>query len=370
MFADYPLLVPTIGAELGDCVVANVGIRGDRELISVGTSANQAAKALGPHHALVLGPSLWGALPKDWQSSFEKIGSSYRLDLCHAENLEVVIRDCGIDWSVEKSASQMLSTRESLPLESIHSEVAKEKIGPLTLGPKHFKTCGAASIFVDIDGYSALIESLLSDKEKLGRAMQLLHLFRYELRQVTESDSDGIVIQHQGDRLQALLHTPSNDPAKVGRRAVEMCISLNSSVEEALNREPGLPSKLHVAIGCAFGPTVVVRFGVRGDLDVGCLGHAPAQAETLQLNSGGNEIRISADLYKNISDDSIRQHFSEDTALGCFVAEGLNLDEGRRFARDQSVCSSFISGFSHAIARVTVREQAVRRTGTPTVKAD
>ena len=39
MFPDYPDLVRTIGLDFADCPVANVGVRGDGELISIGNAA-------------------------------------------------------------------------------------------------------------------------------------------------------------------------------------------------------------------------------------------------------------------------------------------------------------------------------------------
>src|SRR5262249_32144741 len=171
------------------------------ELISVGSAANRAAKALGPDYILTIAASLWAALPRDWQRLFQKVGLLYRLDPREIEDPQDLVADHGIDWSVAKSVDQMTSTIDSISLSSIKSETAQERIDLQSLGPKHFKICSGASLFVDIDGYTALIESLFDDEEKLGKAVQLLHLFRYELRQVAENDSNGIVIQHQRDRM-------------------------------------------------------------------------------------------------------------------------------------------------------------------------
>jgi class 3 adenylate cyclase len=321
VFPDYPALIPTIGIELGDCVVANVGIRGDRELISVGSAANRAAKALGQDYMLTIAASLWAALPRDWQQLFQKVGLVYHLDPRKIEDPEALIADHGIDWSISKSLDQLNATRDSIPLDSIKSESAQEKIDLECLGPKHFKVCSGGTLFVDIDGFTALIESLFGDEEMLGKAVQLLHLFRYELRQVTETDSNGIVIQHQGDRMQALLHVPSDNEERIKRTVVELCIDCNSSVEEVLNQEPELLAKLHVAVGADFGSAIVLRSGVRGDLDAGCLGHATARAESLQLASAGNVIRISSALYDALTDVAVRSVFSKDAMNSCYKGE-------------------------------------------------
>ena len=126
------------------------------------------------------------------------------------------------------------------------------------------KTCSGASVFVDIEGYTAVIDGLFEDEEDLGKALQWLHLFRYEMRHVTV-DRDAVPVQHQGDRLQALAHLPFDDEADSMRRAVDLCIDYNSSIEEVLNEYHADLGKLHVAIGADFGKTVAVRSGIRGD---------------------------------------------------------------------------------------------------------
>jgi hypothetical protein len=61
VFPDYPTLMPSTGISLGDCLVANIGPRGERELISVGAAANHAAKILENNNALTISYSLWSS---------------------------------------------------------------------------------------------------------------------------------------------------------------------------------------------------------------------------------------------------------------------------------------------------------------------
>jgi class 3 adenylate cyclase len=106
-------------------------------------------------------------------------------------------------------------------------------------------------------------------------------------------------------------------------RAVDLCIDFNSSVEEVLNEYHADLGKLHVAIGVAFGKTVAVRSGTRGDLDAGCLGKAVGQAEHLQLKSPGGQISITPAIYEVLDDEVIRQQFSLSEDGNCYVARGL-----------------------------------------------
>jgi class 3 adenylate cyclase len=230
---------------------------------------------------------------------------------------------------------------QSIPLEDIFIDEAKERINLDLLGPRHSKLCHGASIFVDIDGYTALVDSLKDNLEHLCNAVKLLHLFRYELRHITECDFEGIVVQHQGDRLQALLHLPTGETARIGERAVELCVSYNSSVQELLNREYSALGQYGVAIGCAVGKTLVIRSGVKGDLDVGCIGDATVEAESIQLRIAGGQIGITKGLYGDIGDQSLSRVFCYDTTKAIYLGDratwnSIEDEEDRRGYTDGS----------------------------------
>jgi len=212
---------------------------------------------------------------------------------------------------------------EALPLDDILIEEARERIDLDRLGRKHAKVCTGATLFVDIDGYTRLVDSLANKVEDLARAVQLLHLFRYELREVTQSDFEAVTVQHQGDRLQALLHLPSDDEELMKDRAVELAISYNSSVEEVLNKYYQNDGALHVAIGCDVGKVLVSRLGVRGDLDATCIGRSVLRAESLQIGFKGRDIAVTQDLQKAVKDESISRFFEYDRVADAYVAKGL-----------------------------------------------
>ena len=263
VFTDYPGLTPTVGIDLGDTLVANIGVRGDRELISIGSAANHAAHKLGAANAITITDELWEKLPEKRQKLFTEFDTGYRLGPLAIEDAEEFVTDAGFSWSVADSEDRMRETVESLPLKDIESHDAEVRIDLALLGPKHFKTCNAGTMFVDIDGYTALIDSLMGTEGKLAEAVKLLHLFRHELQQVTESDFKGVSIQHQGDRLQAIIHLPKDDDDRIKGKIAEMCISFNSSVEEILNTEHVIFDPYHIAIGAAYGKTIVVRLPAR-----------------------------------------------------------------------------------------------------------
>jgi class 3 adenylate cyclase len=324
VFDHYPALVPTIGIDFGDCLVANIGVRGDRELISIGNAANNAAKIMrGGDHAITVGKNLYDHLDDEKQGWFFKCGKSYRLNCADVEDIDSLVKEEGFKWSTASSANKFQEGKDALPLADIAVEDAREQIALERLSPTCAKRVPAASVFVDIDGYTKLVSDLDGDTEELARAVQVLHLFRYELRHVTENDMGGIALQHQGDRLQALLHDPSLADEDVMEHAVDLCIAYNSSVEEVINKNHDILGQLHVAIGCAFGKTLVGKLGVKGDRDPVCIGDATQHAEQLQLAMAGNHLAITEELHDAITDEEVADLFTHNKEQSFYEATNL-----------------------------------------------
>ena len=321
VFRDYPSMTPTVGIALGDTIVANIGAKGNRELISIGSAANHAAKILGGPNGITVTGELWDSLSDEHRDFFVEDGDNYLLDWSSLPKDSIA--DSGFGWSIDDSAKRMQETVDALPLSEIESHSAETRIDPEQLGPKHFKTCVAGTIFVDIDGYTALIDSKMSDEQELKKAVKLLQIFRHELHSVATADFEGVIIQHQGDRMQAILHLPKDEDDKIREKLAKIAISCNSSVELVLNKDHVIFDKFHVAIGASHGKTIVVRSGTRGDLDASCFGDAVLSAEHLQMRSAGNEMRISKDIFGSISEEHIRGFFEFEAKNDCYKAVGL-----------------------------------------------
>jgi class 3 adenylate cyclase len=370
VFEYYPELIPTVGIDLGDVVVANIGIRGDRELISIGSAANHPAKILGHENGITVTSNVWNNLTEKHQELFTKVGEVYRLGPSGIDEVELMLAEHGFEWTPQESIDCMADTVESLPLDEIESHEAEVCIELSQLGPRHFKVANAATVFCDMDGYTSLIDSLLGDELKLAEAVKLLHLFRYELQKVSEADFNGVAIQHQGDRLQAILHLPKDDEDRIRRKIIDLCISLNSSVEQVLNVECLVFQAYHVSIGAAYGKTVIVRSGVKGDLDASCFGDAVLDAEVMQIVSKGNEMRISSSIYSSITDDDLRERFSYDKANECYVASGLTWVSIEDKKNTKAYAAGAVPLFNVASKRLEFgdRGTSVERAGTIPVK--
>jgi class 3 adenylate cyclase len=345
VFPNYPALIPATGVAIGDCLVANIGPRAERELISVGRAANYAAKILEENNAVTVDSELWLKLAEEHQELFFKVGDVYVLDESLIGDPEQLLKDQSYTWTIEQSAARMETTCDDLPLAEINSSAAQVEVDFSQLGPRTIKTCTGASLFVDIDKYTATIDALLGDEDQLGKAVQWLHLFRYEVRHVTV-DQNAVPVQHQGDRLQALSHLPFDDESAAMRKAVEICIDYNSSMEEVLNVYHADLGKLYVAIGASFGKTVALRSGVRGDMDAGCLSKAIKEAEHWQIASSGGEISISSRMYDALDDEAIRDQFHFNEARSCYTAKDLTWTKVADLRKSRNYASKEPVGFN------------------------
>jgi class 3 adenylate cyclase len=350
VFKDYPSMTPSVGIALGDAIVANVGAKGNRELISIGSAANHAAKILGSPNAIVVTKGLWSALAEKHRKCFGAEGDNYRLD-CSLLPKDAM-GDGGFKWSIDDSAKRMQETVDALPLAEIESHAAQTRIDLEQLGPRHFKTCMAGTIFVDIDGYTALIDSKMGDEEELKKAVKLLHMFRHELHCVATADFEGVIIQHQGDRMQAIVHLPQDKDDEIRDKLAKTAISCNSSVEQVLNKDYVIFDKYHVAIGVSYGRTIVIRSGTKGDLDAGCFGGATLDAEVLQSRSRGNELRISKDVFASIKDENVRGHFQFDDDNDCYRATDVTWSKVEDAESSKGYAAKAAVGFNVTTRRV------------------
>lgn len=363
VFPDYIALIPSVGIAMGDCVVANIGARGERELISVGPAANYAAKILGTNYALTIDSALWEALEESRQKLFIAKDSIYYIDWSEILDAEELLSENGFVWTIQDSTCRMEEVRDKLPLDDINSSEAQVQIDFAALGPRTMKVCEGASLFVDVDGYTRAIDGLLGDEKKLCEAVQWLHLFRYEMRHLT-TDRFGVPVQHQGDRLQALAHLPSDDAVKARRRAVELCIDYNSSMEDVLNVHYPTLGKLKVAIGASSGKSVAIRSGVRGDLDASCLSKSISEAEHWQIGGAGGEICIGSSMFDSLEDEIIRGEFKFDLDRGCFSAKDLTWTRVADLRRKKEYESGKSVAFNTATSGIVFGIKADPDTGT------
>src|SRR5262249_19683424 len=158
----------------------------------------------------------------------------------------------------------------------------------------------AVMLYADLDGFTRYVQAVERD-EDVESLVRVLHMIRAELHAVVEQDYPGLVLQHQGGRLFAIVHMPPGDGFdKRCANGLATAIGLQSSMEHVLNAYLQDRKDIHLAVGVDVGTVLVARLGKKGVREVVCLGPQVTSAEGLQLRSAGREIRISKAIYETI----------------------------------------------------------------------
>jgi class 3 adenylate cyclase len=326
------------GLASGLTLVANLGFRGERERICLGTPANLAAKILAGRDTISVTEDLLVSLPAEVAEHFSPAGDVNGTKVHRAQGLswsrhEGLAETLGVDWDAASWKRRTEEYRDDLPLDDVDVVEAETLIDIDALAERSCKRTEAIAIYADLDGFTKYVQAAEND-EAIVTVVRDLHMIRHEFHAVVDQDFPGLVLQHQGDRVFAIVHEPCGDDdreqGRRRRRAIDLAIGLQSSMERVLVKKIGR-SGLHVAIGLDVGRVLVTRLGKKGKREVVCLGPHVTAAEQLQLISGAEEIRISESVYDALQDEILRAQFAKQKD-GSYLAKGLTfpkLDELR-----------------------------------------
>ena len=334
VFNDVRDFSSAVGLASGTSYLANVGKTGKRELISLGTCANLAAKIIGGKDTITITSEMYDVLPEFLQEFFvkdEEVGGvqTYRATgLRWTENPELATK-LGVVWKADTWQKKTEEHRDALPLSEIEISDATVLIDVSKLSERNCKRTEAIAFYADLDGFTRYVQEAETD-EKVVSLIRQFHMIRSEFHSVAETDFDGLVLQHRGDCILGILHLPSGQTLHADRcqDAVDLAIGIQSSTENVLNEHLTDRKDIHVAIGVDVGKVIVSRLGKKGERITICFGPEVTIAERLQFISSAKQIRISAEVYDQLDDEDEKAEFTKRGSA--YVATGLTfpkLDE-------------------------------------------
>ena len=151
-----------------------------------------------------------------------------------------------------------------------------------------------ASIFADIDGFTAYIDESIRTG-RIAEAVSNLHVMRAEMAAVLREDFNGRKVRFVGDCIHGMLaegDALSTDARATMRSAVMAAAGLRSSFELCQRMLPGV-ERLGLAIGIDYGETPVCRLGLRGEASVRAVAsRATCVSEAEQRRCDGQETAI------------------------------------------------------------------------------
>lgn len=288
-----------VGIDTGTALAVNNGRRGGREPLFLGAPANHAAKMSG-------GGTKAGIYLTN--EAREAIGLG-TVDKPAATALTTVeIEDCQEKAALEVSKDKIVKEwEEDLEKNPIGSFNFARHTPPLrtlditALTPANSRRQEAASVYADIDGFTAYVAKHIEDAAE--DVVRVFHVIRAELDRVLTCDFDGRRIRFIGDCLHGLLcdgTVQTTDDAATVSTATLCAGALRSSFELCLEKleEKGIDTEaLGLAIGFELGPMTVTRLGMHGDRVRCSVSRGVLASEAEQSRCTGSETALGTFAY-------------------------------------------------------------------------
>lgn len=252
------------GIDCGPCLAMPTGRSHEKDILLLGSPANHAAKrASGTEPGIYLTENAQrrlalAELPPQLrltETLAKSIGQNYRFSRVEAAaNIVASERTDAVTFHFHRAAPPLakLNFKELVPSNSVRM--------------------GMASLFADIDGYTAYVDAAIrSGEQSIHNAVRDIHVLREELNSVLKEEFGGKRVRFIGDCIQGVVAegAHSDDAAETVREA-SMCASgMQSSFLLAQGILKTIDA-LGLAIGIEYGPVPLTRIGGRGDESVRC----------------------------------------------------------------------------------------------------
>lgn len=305
-----------VGIDSGICIAVNNGIGSEHEPLFLGGAANHAAHLAEGDVAGIYTSSRF--LENIGQSryqdeSYEKViafdenrratilsEAALRADnpLKNMQPYEVQSARLIADWrsdielaeSATAGVSQFQFSTYELPLSTLEFK---------KLSPSNSIRMEMASIFADVDGYTAFINECQVGGDA-STAVRALHVIRGELSRVLTEDFFGRKVRFIGDCVHGILSAGTGrqvDSEMSVREAIACGAGMRSSFEIVQRRLPEIAG-LGLAIGIDFGSTPLSRIGIRGERSVRVASsRATINSQDVQDKCDGSELALGQAAY-------------------------------------------------------------------------
>jgi class 3 adenylate cyclase len=181
------------------------------------------------------------------------------------------------------------------------------------LSPAKSVRMGMASLFADIDGFTAYVDAAIRGGPlQIKAAVKTIHVIREELNDVLQDDFGGKRVRFIGDCIHGCLAAGVNtdDPATAVDDTAMCAAGMRSSFDLCLRlAQPA--ANLDLAIGIEYGPVPVTRLGTPGNDSVRCAaGRAVIDAERIQQSIVGGGVKMGPTALSHAR-SAVRKHFGE-----------------------------------------------------------
>jgi class 3 adenylate cyclase len=325
--ADHPSAKVRVGIDTGTTLAVNNGRRGHREPLFLGEAANRAAKRAS-------GGGTTGIYLTNRARTAIGLPSVANEDTVALTSIEVEASEkaAKLDVTCEQIVKEW---REDLANNPIGAFAFSGHTPPLstldieTLSPKNSRRQDTATIYSDLDGFTAYVGKNIGTATGARNVVRTLHILRSELDAVLHEDFQGRKVRFIGDCVHGLLAEGTAQTTEVEETISNMTLcaaAMRSSFNLAVSRlgaDGTDATSLGLAIGFDFGPTNVTRLGMKGVLIRCSVSRSVIAAEREQARCAGTETAIGKSAYDKGSEavrllfgfTRKRAHIDYDTAV-------------------------------------------------------
>jgi len=312
--ADHPAARVRVGIDSGEALAVNNGRRGHREPLFLGEPANHAAKRAsgGTSIGIYLTNKARKAIGLKTVDN-EDVSALTTEEVSQSQDeaaLDVTPDDIVKEWQEDLKKSPIGAfgfSGHTPPFSTLDIE---------ELSVKNSRRQDAATVYADIDGFTAYVSKNITTDATSKHVVRALHVLRSELDAVLHTDFAGRKVRFIGDCVHGLLveGTAQTTDAVETISNMTLCAGgMRSSFELALAKlktNGTDASGLGLAIGFDYGPMNVTRLGIKGELVRCSASRGVVAAEGEQSGCSGTETAIGPIAYDS-GNDAVRAVFGK-----------------------------------------------------------
>ncbi len=329
------------GIDIGSCIALTTGRSHETDTLFLGRPANHAAKitASGNQEGIFL--SIEAQKYTQTIPAFGEYGQAQVI-----EEVIAVAKGSHQFDGFDAAVARVLEQDYRPPSFRFHREMPPlSKLKFAKLKPSNTIFMGIASLFADIDGYTAYVDDAMrSGLRMTTAATSAIHVIREELNDVLKDDFGGKRTKFIGDCIQGMIAEgqQADDPNAAVESSLLCAAGMRSSFSLIQERLGDL-GMIDLAIGIEYGPTSVTRIGNSGDSSIRCAaGRAVVNSERVQqrIHGGGIQLGSVAEKYAPhgakrgfLDDGRIPEYDDAANLLGSVVAPAIQIIREDSLAR-------------------------------------
>jgi class 3 adenylate cyclase len=302
------------GIDQGKCLAMTTGRSHDTDTLFLGSPANHAAKIVssGRESGIFLTPNAQQVVSQTSPQAGVRFFSA-RQDLIDLAKRQYPFT------SVDVAANRVIAAATNRAKFTFRRATPPLSKTPFSdLSPSNTVRMGMASLFADIDGYTAFVDNAIRQgTEAIKTAVVGIHTIREELNDVLKADCEGKRVRFIGDCIHGLMTkgTVATDDATGAVEDACMCAAaMKSSFDLCCSMVPGLRD-LDLAIGIEYGPVPLTRIGRPGEESIRCAaGKAVIESERAQQQIEDGGVRLGENAMK-VASQRVKQYFGSTTRI-------------------------------------------------------